>query len=78
MIGQQIGLKFLIPLALEKLQADLYTEGDFYPGDLLANVLNVNAAFWTENNDPRLQIVQLIERKKEEIKERSISLHSFE
>jgi hypothetical protein len=39
MIGQNIGLEYLVPLALERLQAEPYAEGDLYPGDLLVNVL---------------------------------------
>lgn len=35
MIGQKIGLAFLIPLALERLEADPWVAGDLYPGDLL-------------------------------------------
>lgn len=35
MIGQQIGLPYLIPLAIEELSKNLLVEGDFYEGDLL-------------------------------------------
>ena len=38
MIGQQIGLDYLIPLALEVLTFDLFAAGDFFDGDLLKNV----------------------------------------
>ena len=34
LIGQQIGLPYLVPMALEMLQADPFTEGDYYGGDL--------------------------------------------
>ena len=46
MIGQQLGLPFLVPLALEKLEADPFAEGDFYAGDLLLAVLRVKPEFW--------------------------------
>ena len=49
MIGQGISLKFLIPLALEYLESNSFAEGDFYPGDLLNNVLDVSREFWNEN-----------------------------
>ena len=39
MIGQEIGLDYLIPLAIEVLTIDLFAEGDFFEGDLLKNVL---------------------------------------
>ena len=45
MIGQQIGLPYLMPLALELLRTDPFTAGDFYEGDLLAIMLRVDAMF---------------------------------
>jgi hypothetical protein len=35
MIGQRIGLAYLLPLALERLEGNPWTSGDLYPGDLL-------------------------------------------
>ncbi len=46
LIGQRIGLLWLIPLAVEVLEAEPLAEGDFYPGDLLAAVLRVGPDFW--------------------------------
>ena len=51
MIGQDIGLEFLIPLALERLRDSPLAEGDCYPGDLLANVLRADATFWKDHTD---------------------------
>src|SRR5262245_30126818 len=47
MIGQSIGLPWLIPLALEVLERDPLAEGDFYPGDLLRSVLKIEPTFWS-------------------------------
>lgn len=49
MIGQEIGLDYLIPLALETLEDNIFAEGNFYCGDLLDSVLKVGKRFW-ENN----------------------------
>ena len=46
MIGQQFGLVYLIPIALEHLRADPFTEGGCYAGDLLASVLRADSRFW--------------------------------
>jgi hypothetical protein len=46
MIGQGIGLPFLIPLALDVLDREPLAEGGFYPGDLLRSCLAVEPAFW--------------------------------
>jgi hypothetical protein len=47
MIGQRIGLTVLIPLALAHLENDPLAEADFYPGDLLTNVLRIELSFWS-------------------------------
>jgi len=46
MIGQDIGLQWLIPLALDVLEKDPLVEGTFYEGDLLVTVLQVESEFW--------------------------------
>jgi len=46
LIGQKIGLLWLVPLALEVLQVEPLAEGDLYPGDLLVSVLRVPSDFW--------------------------------
>lgn len=46
LIGQGIGLHWLMPLALEKLEANPLVQGDCYPGDLLKSVLGVPAESW--------------------------------
>src|SRR5258708_12391384 len=45
MIGQNIGLEYLVPLAIERLQRDPFAAGDFYPVDLLVNVLTLESSF---------------------------------
>jgi len=49
MIGQQIGIEHLIPLALNRLEADPYAEGDYYPGDLLAVVMRIPSEYWLKH-----------------------------
>jgi hypothetical protein len=46
MIGQSLSLEYLMPLALEHLKKNPFVAGDYYPGDLLKNVLGVRADFW--------------------------------
>jgi len=48
-IGQEMGLFYLIPEAIKKLEQNILTEGDYYPGDLLINVLRINNFFWINN-----------------------------
>lgn len=56
-IGQQVGLAYLIPLAINQLRKDILSEGDCYPGDLLKNVLEAEAGYW-EKNKTQWEIVR--------------------
>lgn len=49
LIGQDIGLSYLLPLALKVLRDNPMAEGDMYEGDLLSAVLTRNPAVWTES-----------------------------
>ena len=57
MIGQEIGLEYLVPLAIEHLEANPFVEGDYYPGDLLASVVGMSVDFWTTHSDLRLKLL---------------------
>ena len=59
MIGQNIGLSFLIPLAINVLSQNILAEGDLYEGDLLTNVLKCQRAYWI-NNKPEWEAVILL------------------
>ncbi|MGW1271475.1 contact-dependent growth inhibition system immunity protein [Streptomyces sp. NPDC002491] len=51
LIGQDIGLPYLLPLALEVLRDDPMAEGHMYEGDLLSAVLTRDPAVWTEHSE---------------------------
>ncbi|MBI3723001.1 hypothetical protein HY251_03460 [bacterium] len=60
MIGQEIGLRHLVPMAIEVLTREPLAEGDFYPGDLLKSVLSVPPSFWEENACLREQLASAL------------------
>ena len=78
MIGQEIGLYFLIPLAIETLTDNLFAEGDYYEGDLLKSVLDVDTKFWDDNKDYWQQLNELIKNRRQEIKEMKFGLSKFD
>lgn len=45
-IGQEMSLKFLLPVAVDRLSADPLACGDFYAGDLLLKVMQVAKGTW--------------------------------
>jgi hypothetical protein len=59
LIGQNIGLRFLMPLAVAKLRDDPLAEGDYFPGDLLCSVLRVSPDFWAEDAELRNKVETL-------------------
>jgi CDI immunity proteins len=61
MIGQQIALNRLVPLAVERLRPDPLMAEDDYPADLLASVLRVDPAFWELSLDTRVEMRKLAE-----------------
>lgn len=67
MIGQSEGLKYLVPIALEKLQKNIFAEGDMYPGDLLSNVFDVPDNHWRDNPDQLEKMKKLIAEKRTEL-----------
>ena len=62
MIGQQIGLPYLVPLALELLRIDPFTAGDHYEGDLLASLLRADSRFWMASPKLRVEVDQIFQR----------------
>ncbi|MEO9570587.1 MAG: contact-dependent growth inhibition system immunity protein [Polaribacter sp.] len=69
MIGQDIGLYFLIPLAIGELEKYILVEGDFYEGDLLKMVLMSDVNYWKKEKDNWKLICQLFENNKQKIEE---------
>ena len=49
MLGQQISLPILMPMALDVLEIDPFAGGDMSPGTLLFHALGVERQFWQEH-----------------------------
>lgn len=64
MIEQDIGLEFLIPFAIEKLEKDIIAMGECYEGDLLSNVLRSDEEYWKTNKGNWKAICKLFEKNK--------------
>jgi hypothetical protein len=67
MIGQQISLSILVPLAVERLESEPLAEGRYYPGDLLAMVLNVDETFWTSHSDSFQRVRRVVGRVRDSL-----------
>ena len=65
MIGQQIALNRLVPLAVERLRPDPLMTEDDYPADPLASVLGVDPSFWALSLDTMVEMRKLAENLRE-------------
>lgn len=73
MIGQNIGLDYLIPLSILKLEEDILVEGGLYEGDLLTNVLSCDRSYWTKNTNDFKTICRLFNINRVKLKAYDIS-----
>lgn len=62
MIGQDIGLPYLVPLALDILRDNPLAEGDMYEGDLLFHVVRVPEQFWATHPELKEPLDKIIEQ----------------
>jgi hypothetical protein len=65
MVGQKIGLQFLVPLALAMLEKDPLAEGNYYRGDLLNVVLDIPGSFWNVHVDMRDALRRVVAKASE-------------
>jgi hypothetical protein len=67
LLGQKIGVKFLLDRAVKFLQEDILSEGDFFPGDLLVSVLRLDQENWKDNADLQSDFGRLLVRSGSQI-----------
>lgn len=72
MISQNIGNEFLVPLALEVLENNLFLKAEHCPGDLLQAVCSVEKKFWAENEKLYKELMSMI-KKSEAILQNAVS-----
>lgn len=74
MLGQQISLPVLMPMALDVLDADPFAGGDMYEGALLNMAVRVNPKFWRDHPTLwyRMNMVLLVVRQFHELLEQDV------
>jgi hypothetical protein len=61
LIGQKIGLPYVVPVALEMLADNPLASGNFYAGDLLVAILGLPSEFWDAHPELNNEMVELAE-----------------
>lgn len=59
LIGQHIGLRYLVPEALNILIEKPLAEGALYKGDLLSSILSIPEEFWLLNESLQMQLTEI-------------------
>ena len=67
LILQNFGLKYLVPIVINKLKENLFEEALYYPGDLLLALLNIEDNYWQQNIIQRENFGTLLKDNKYEI-----------
>ncbi|MEU4339514.1 contact-dependent growth inhibition system immunity protein [Micromonospora lupini] len=60
MLGQEIGVPALLPLAVRIVLREPLAEGDYFPGDLLTNVLRLPDSAWSNLQAERKQLAAVL------------------
>lgn len=60
LIRQDVGVAYLLPLAMEVLRVNPLAEGDMYEGDLLAAVLTRSAEVWRDFPELRREVREIV------------------
>ena len=68
LIGQQICLPILMPIAVAVLRRDPLAEGDLYPGALLLSAIRVDRRFWEANAALSAEVQSISEQALIELK----------
>ena len=68
LISQQIGLKYILGIVINKLEQNILSEGDFYEGDLLMAVSSLPTEVWTEYETEFLKFKSIVEVNSSTIK----------
>ena len=66
LVGQKMGLEFIIHRVIKRFKVNLFADCDLYEGVLLKNVLEIPDIFWQKNKNEYLEILQIINLQPQE------------
>ena len=68
LISQRIGLKFIVPVAIDQLEKNILSEGDYYEGDLLITISKIEKSYFYSNPAQRDKLILLVSSKQDLLK----------
>lgn len=66
LLGQKIGLKYILPLAMELIEKEPLREVTFFEGDMLCQLLRLDEVHWRDN-EAEFEILKKIVRENYEV-----------
>lgn len=75
MISQKIGLTYLVPEALEKLDSNLFLEGHLYPGDLFDAILSAGLNYWFSHQESVEWLTLIVHKNEPRLKKKFPKLY---
>lgn len=66
LISQNVGLKYVVPKAIQELEKNILVEACYYPGDLLLTLLKISD-YWITHTEERNKIIALLKKSKQSI-----------
>ncbi len=64
LLSHDIGTIFLLCKTIQILEEDILADGDFYPGDLLSALLNVDDIYWRNNPELAGRLYSLLNQQR--------------
>lgn len=62
MISQDIGIEYLIPMAIERLRVDPLADREEYPGSLLGALFEASSKYWDRNPNSRKETERIYDK----------------
>ena len=62
LVNQSFGLQYIVPMAIDLLEKDLFIECDYYEGDLLLNLLNIDNTYWINQKDQFKRLKEIMSK----------------
>lgn len=69
LVSQKVGLKYVLPIAVEILKRNPLTEASLYEGDLLECVLRLSSSDWSDNPEELREFRSIVQANQYECDE---------
>jgi len=77
LLGQEIGMNYVLPLAITLLEDNPILETDYYEGDLLCSTLRLNAKYFNSDLSSRIEAMSEQAEKLLQLAEHRVALEAL-